>query len=649
MTPVDDVSPEGDENVTVELTPHSSYTYLPSASAAAVILDNDVSVWLDSVADAEEGRAAPGYFRLKRNTTNGLLNVDYAIDPAGTTATNGSDFAWLPGTGPGDETSGQATFPDGQDTLDIPVDAGSAYDDEDVEGTETVKIYLTGGAGGQGATYQIGAPSDQTVGVKENERPRFDPDPVQNPSHYQVTFGADRPQGHKVLDVNATDPESDAITYAITAGNGDGVFAIGATDGIITLTKEAWLAQTDRYTLEVEARDAKGAAAKTNVEVTIKTAVGMIADTHAVENVDPSLRDDIEIRFRRYQASGVLRPELTVQFNVTWGSGDGFADQSDLTGGGLSELLYGSIVIGVGQLESDPIVLEAVVNSYTRHVETFRVDLAATPEYVPVSDDGPKVDDPRYDTRCADPALVFRVLDGTTLFVRGEDEVGELSEQNPGIHKSDVKQGSVADCYFMAVVTELAISCWPQIQTRFTCFGGQTYVQNGEYEVELFLTPTTTQKFRVPAKLDRGQDMARLPGDMDENGLSEVWPIILERAYAARRGGYKFLTKAGSSVEDAWLALTGMSGQCLACGGMTDLAILQQIQAAHGNGKRIVIGIKQSAPQYTNVVADHAYVFLGFNADGSLNLHNPWGHEHAVLSLDHLDEAIGEISFLNPL
>ncbi len=73
--------------------------------------------------------------------------------------------------------------------------------------------------------------------------------------------------------VSATDPNGDTVTYAITAGNDDGMFAIGASTGTLTVVGELDYDTTTLYTLTVAAQDGVGHADTSTVRVTVRERV----------------------------------------------------------------------------------------------------------------------------------------------------------------------------------------------------------------------------------------------------------------------------------------------------------------------------------------------------------------------------------------
>ena len=75
--------------------------------------------------------------------------------------------------------------------------------------------------------------------------------------------------GAAVGTVEATDPNGDALSYSITAGNGDGKFSIGASTGAITVAGSLDHEVTSTYTLTVEASDGSNTAS-VSVVITVK-------------------------------------------------------------------------------------------------------------------------------------------------------------------------------------------------------------------------------------------------------------------------------------------------------------------------------------------------------------------------------------------
>ena len=122
-------------------------------------------------------------------------------------------------------------------------------------------------AHGDGETYLAvwGSPSSAAVFTAHpcNQAPAF------GSATYDFTVAEDAATGTAVGTVSATDPDSgDSVTYSITAGNGDGKFAIGSS-GSITVAAALDYETTTSYSLTVAASDGHGGTAMATVEITV--------------------------------------------------------------------------------------------------------------------------------------------------------------------------------------------------------------------------------------------------------------------------------------------------------------------------------------------------------------------------------------------
>ena len=149
-----DATAEATETVIVTITPGAAYRVYNSASAEAIIRDNDsggdrVMVSTANQSPTESGTTGSYYF--SRTGTTGDLTVNYAVSG---TATNGSDYTALPGT---------VVIPDGQSGVDLVM---TPTDDATVEGTETVTLTVLPGTG-----YGADRPVSATYEIADSESP----------------------------------------------------------------------------------------------------------------------------------------------------------------------------------------------------------------------------------------------------------------------------------------------------------------------------------------------------------------------------------------------------------------------------------------------------------------------------------------------
>ena len=93
--------------------------------------------------------------------------------------------------------------------------------------------------------------------------------PAFGAADYAFTVAEDAAVGAAVGTVAATDPEDGAVSYAITAGNEAGAFAIDAGSGALTVAAALDYETADDYNLTVTASDAQGHTASADVSVTV--------------------------------------------------------------------------------------------------------------------------------------------------------------------------------------------------------------------------------------------------------------------------------------------------------------------------------------------------------------------------------------------
>ena len=86
---------------------------------------------------------------------------------------------------------------------------------------------------------------------------------------YAFSVAEDAAAGAAVGTVGATDPEGGTLTYAMTAGNEAGAFAIDANTGAVTVAGALDYETTDEYHLTVTASDAAGHTGTADIEITV--------------------------------------------------------------------------------------------------------------------------------------------------------------------------------------------------------------------------------------------------------------------------------------------------------------------------------------------------------------------------------------------
>ncbi len=154
VTPIDDSTYDGNETVTITLSPSASYNTVPGNTATVTIVDNDLPIVTAVATDpsAYEADQDPGRFTIYRTeNTSKPLTVNYIVTG---TATNGTDYR---------ELSGTVTIASGSSSSIITV---TPVDDEEFEGPETVVLTIL-----PSSPYKVGSPASATLTIGDNDLP----------------------------------------------------------------------------------------------------------------------------------------------------------------------------------------------------------------------------------------------------------------------------------------------------------------------------------------------------------------------------------------------------------------------------------------------------------------------------------------------
>jgi hypothetical protein len=139
---------------------------------------------------------------------------------------------------------------------------------------------------------------------------------------------------------------------------------------------------------------------------------------------------------------------------------------------------------------------------------------------------------------------------------------GELFVGGPS--QSDPKQGRIGDCYFVATMSALAQRAPDRIRDIIR------ENQDGSFTVSLYKKGEDGKLAKKEVRVDRDlverKDGEALYASSHDRG--ELWPSILEKAYAELSGGYDPIGYGGFA-SDALEALTGRPAVQDACGDRT--------------------------------------------------------------------------------
>ncbi len=208
---------------------------------------------------------------------------------------------------------------------------------------------------------------------------------------------------------------------------------------------------------------------------------------------------------------------------------------------------------------------------------------------------------------------------------------------------TDVGQGHLGDCYFIASLGEVALASPQSIRNMFTANGDGTWTvrffhQEGTRQVADYVTvnrelPESGGCFIFAG----GGSGAFQPISSASNVL---WVALAEKAYAQlaeegwSRPGHSansYRALIGGTGKAPLQQVLGEATQEVGGGSLTKQNIntlIADVQA----GKLITLCTKSGSGEYfsgTNIIKDHTYYLKGYNAKtGLFTLVNPWGYDH---------------------
>lgn len=205
------------------------------------------------------------------------------------------------------------------------------------------------------------------------------------------------------------------------------------------------------------------------------------------------------------------------------------------------------------------------------------------------------------------------------------------------VDAGEICQGSLGDCYFLcalaACVRDMAIAD-DLIDEEFEDVGiyGVSFWVEGHWE--MVWVDRNFPCYRPARATHAGRWRLVFASCADPK---EIWPLVIEKAYAKLHGNYEALT--GGRIIEALCALTGGQGGALnlqapLCSKERIITILRRTAELAAAGTRFVgAGSLQQLeePQAMGIVSAHAYTVLDMYEDQENNLtlvklRNPWNH-----------------------
>ena len=219
------------------------------------------------------------------------------------------------------------------------------------------------------------------------------------------------------------------------------------------------------------------------------------------------------------------------------------------------------------------------------------------------------------------------VLKGDTKKVEQEFITGAKLFEN-GVKSSDPRQNYIGDCYLMAAMSSVAAMNPAVIQKAFKDN------HDGTFTVHLF-DRKGGKLVRHDVKIDADLPRSGTYGYVYAQGKSpkELWPALLEKAFAARVGSYRKIEGGVPALALEQITGKASTDMVMKGEGVTPDSIFAAITANLKKNKPMTAATAgdSSAAKYTNtgIYTDHTYSILGTSVDGGtkyIKLRNPWGN-----------------------
>ena len=202
-----------------------------------------------------------------------------------------------------------------------------------------------------------------------------------------------------------------------------------------------------------------------------------------------------------------------------------------------------------------------------------------------------------------------------------------------GAQPQDVMQGQIGDCYLLSATIATTAARPGELEKMIRDNQNGTYTvtfKEWDAKQNQYVDRPVTVDGDLLAQSSNGDPRYGTGrGDRSSTGM-ELWPAIVEKAYAQYRGGYQNIGQGGDPAA-ALSALNGRPYEAVYIGKDPNLA-WNSITAAVDHGNPInasTYGAKERPFTNTSFVPGHAYAVTGYQMkDGTryVTLHNPWGY-----------------------
>jgi Calpain family cysteine protease len=221
---------------------------------------------------------------------------------------------------------------------------------------------------------------------------------------------------------------------------------------------------------------------------------------------------------------------------------------------------------------------------------------------------------------------------------RGHAFVRDRHEDASGADPSDIRQGNIGDCFFLSPLMA-TVRINPRRIANMVRRIGESPSGGDAYEVKLYNADGDLVTHHVDDRFVSNADDTPAYaqyGDRASDGGQELWVMLMEKAWAAQRGGFNNLDFGQAS--DGLMAVSGKRSTWHRIANETSDQILNNIWQAVQDGKPVIpitpgpittAALAWAAAARIPLVPSHAYnVERANRSDREIDVANPHGRNH---------------------
>jgi len=206
------------------------------------------------------------------------------------------------------------------------------------------------------------------------------------------------------------------------------------------------------------------------------------------------------------------------------------------------------------------------------------------------------------------------------------------------ISPGDVGQGELGDCYLLSAMAAIARANPDAIKNLIKNNGDGTYDVTIYEDKGWFSKKYQPRVVTVSATFPTaGEQQAYAQPTKTIEGNAEIWPLLIEKAYAVAHGGYNKIV--GGWGSQAMETLSGKISEKKRTGSFSspdDLGKqvkewLDKGQAVTAASEHFFLPWKKRAQKKAGVIGGHEYSVISVDLSAkTVNLQNPWGFQHLM-------------------